>query len=190
MSPTAGRRRPPDLLNLDATTVGRLTDRDLAAMTMEDADATAKAVMDWHVGQVQRWARMRGQRIADEHYDTRATAPETANRLGISVSQLQHVLAQAPNPPAGRRRPKTTETGRVRAADVAAMIRDWIAGGTYQPGARLPSERQLIEQTGMSRTTLRLVLSRLEGEGLVRAEQGRGYFVCDQAAERLAQRSG
>lgn len=58
---------------------------------------------------------------------------------------------------------------------VEQALRSIIEG--LQPGERLPSERTLVQQLGASRTTVRLVLTRLTAEGLARPEHGRGYFV-------------
>jgi len=60
---------------------------------------------------------------------------------------------------------------------VERSIRELIAAGQLGPGGRLPSERQLAEQLGAGRTTIRLILMKLATEGLVRSEHGRGYFV-------------
>lgn len=55
-----------------------------------------------------------------------------------------------------------------------------LASVTLSPGDRLPSERTLAEDLDAGRTTVRLVLVKLAAEGLVRAEHGRGYFVCER----------
>jgi len=60
---------------------------------------------------------------------------------------------------------------------VERSVRELIASGELGPGGRLPSERQLAEQLGAGRTTIRLVLLKLATEGIVRSEHGRGYFV-------------
>ena len=52
-----------------------------------------------------------------------------------------------------------------------------IAGGQHAPGDRLPSHLALAEQFGVAPLTVRQVLARLEEEGLVVREQGRGTFV-------------
>jgi GntR family transcriptional regulator len=46
-----------------------------------------------------------------------------------------------------------------------------------KPGDRLPSESQICEQYGVSRSTTRQAMSALEYEGLVSKQQGRGTFV-------------
>lgn len=65
-------------------------------------------------------------------------------------------------------------------AQVEQRVRDLIASGVVPPGKPLPSERVLAAETGAGRTTVRLVLSKLAAEGLIRAEHGRGYFVCER----------
>lgn len=60
---------------------------------------------------------------------------------------------------------------------VERSIRDLIESGTLGPGGRLPSERTLAEDLEAGRTTIRLVLTRLTAEGVIRSEHGRGYFA-------------
>ena len=54
--------------------------------------------------------------------------------------------------------------------------------GTLSTGDRLPSVRELAEVAGVNVNTARAVYSRLESEGLVRSEQGRGTFVATLAS--------
>lgn len=57
------------------------------------------------------------------------------------------------------------------------VIAGAIESARLQPGERLPSEREMAETVGISRQTLRKVLSSLEDEGVVKSEPGRGWFV-------------
>ncbi|NIK57906.1 GntR family transcriptional regulator [Kribbella shirazensis] len=60
---------------------------------------------------------------------------------------------------------------------VAADLRGKISDGTYPAGSKLPSERTLIDDYGVSRITIREAIGLLRSEGLVVAEHGRGVFV-------------
>ena len=62
-------------------------------------------------------------------------------------------------------------------------IRDLIESGELGPGGRLPSERTLAETLGIARTTIRLILTKLTAEGVIRSEHGRGYFATGAVAE-------
>lgn len=65
--------------------------------------------------------------------------------------------------------------------DLADQLRIRIAAGDYAVGERLPSEPQLCEVTGYSRSTVRNALKVLVDEGNVIKEQGRGTFVAPSA---------
>jgi GntR family negative regulator for fad regulon and positive regulator of fabA len=54
-----------------------------------------------------------------------------------------------------------------------------ILNGTYAIGASLPNERQLSEQLGVTRPTLRETLQRLENEGWVKIQHGKPTVVND-----------
>lgn len=60
---------------------------------------------------------------------------------------------------------------------LAQLLEEEIVTGRWQPGARIPSESELGSFYGLSRTTIRQALARLEQEGLVHREKGRGTFV-------------
>ena len=62
-------------------------------------------------------------------------------------------------------------------ADLAADLRMRIVDGVIQPGDKLPSENALIGEFGVSRTVVRSALTRLQAEGLVETERGRGSFA-------------
>ncbi|GAA1381668.1 GntR family transcriptional regulator [Pseudonocardia kongjuensis] len=60
---------------------------------------------------------------------------------------------------------------------VATVLRARILGDVFGEQGKLPSEAALIQEFGVSRTTIRSALSALTGEGLVRSETGVGTFV-------------
>jgi GntR family transcriptional repressor for pyruvate dehydrogenase complex len=62
-----------------------------------------------------------------------------------------------------------------KASDIlAAQVRERIFSGELAEGTALPAERQLVEQTGLSRATVREALRVLEVENLLRIRPGRG----------------
>jgi DNA-binding FadR family transcriptional regulator len=65
---------------------------------------------------------------------------------------------------------------------IADQIRALIKGGEYRPGARLPPERDLARQLGVSRPSVREALIALEVEGRVRIRVGSGIYVSEPAA--------
>lgn len=60
---------------------------------------------------------------------------------------------------------------------LADSIAAEIEGGKYQVGERLPTERELAEQYGVSRPTLREALIALEMLGMIEARHGLGIYV-------------
>jgi GntR family transcriptional repressor for pyruvate dehydrogenase complex len=60
---------------------------------------------------------------------------------------------------------------------VADQIGDLIRGGEFQPGQRLPAERDLAKSLGVSRPVLREAMVALEIAGLVEVRTGSGAYV-------------
>jgi DNA-binding FadR family transcriptional regulator len=60
---------------------------------------------------------------------------------------------------------------------IADQIRGLIKAGEFQAGARLPPERDLAKQLGVSRPSVREALIALEVEGLVEVRIGSGIYV-------------
>ena len=60
---------------------------------------------------------------------------------------------------------------------IADQIRSLIGNGEVAPGARLPAERDLARQLGVSRPSLREALIALEVEGLLDVRVGSGIYV-------------
>src|SRR5829696_2489806 len=71
--------------------------------------------------------------------------------------------------------------------EIAAQIRAELAEGRLQVGSRLPSERALSEQFGVSRNTLREALRSLEHAGLIRLHKGAhgGAFITERSGEAI-----
>jgi DNA-binding FadR family transcriptional regulator len=74
-------------------------------------------------------------------------------------------------------RPARNLTGEV----VVRIARE-IRGGRLAPGARLPTEHELMSAMGVSRTVVREAVAALRAEGLVTTRQGSGVFVAADAS--------
>lgn len=66
---------------------------------------------------------------------------------------------------------------RKLAEQVVARIGGEIRAGRLAPGARLPTELELMNAMGVSRTVIREAVAALRAEGLVDTRQGSGAFV-------------
>ncbi|WP_165131730.1 FadR/GntR family transcriptional regulator [Rhizobium rhizoryzae] len=66
-------------------------------------------------------------------------------------------------------------------AKVEQSLRDAILAGNYAPGDRLPSEIELTETHGVSRTVVREAVTALRCDGWVDVRQGAGIFVLDRS---------
>ena len=65
---------------------------------------------------------------------------------------------------------------------ITDTLRGRLDAGTYQPGARLPSEPILAAELGVHRLTVRRAVEELAREGLVHPRQGSGTFVTRRPA--------
>ncbi|NCF20569.1 MAG: FCD domain-containing protein [Haliea sp.] len=63
---------------------------------------------------------------------------------------------------------------------VAEQLQDLIANGVFEARKRLPSERDLADQFGVSRPTIREAMIALEIAGQVEVRSGSGVYVLDQ----------
>jgi DNA-binding LacI/PurR family transcriptional regulator len=61
--------------------------------------------------------------------------------------------------------------------EIVASLRSAIEKGVYAEGARLPSEFDLVKQTGASRPTVSRALRELQAVGLIRRRVGSGSYV-------------
>lgn len=71
---------------------------------------------------------------------------------------------------------------------LADRLRETILAGSLAEGARLPTERELVSQTGLSRGSVREALRKLEVEGLVKTRLGRlgGIIVSRPGNDAMA----
>lgn len=72
---------------------------------------------------------------------------------------------------------------RTRNDDVVARLRTYLADSNLEHNSRLPPERTLSRQLGVSRTMLRKALAELEAEGQIWRHVGRGTFLGSRPLE-------
>jgi DNA-binding FadR family transcriptional regulator len=96
-----------------------------------------------------------------------------------------------PNLPASTRTGRRPDLGagfaRTSGDAVASIIAERVAAGTLAPGDRLPSERQLALEFGVSRPVVREALRSLTERRLIDVEASRGAFVRTDSGPRLHQ---
>jgi DNA-binding FadR family transcriptional regulator len=73
---------------------------------------------------------------------------------------------------------------------IADQIRELVVRGEFVPGARLPPERDLAKQLGVSRPSVREALIALEVEGLVDVRIGSGIYVKSAGNGHMAHANG
>lgn len=75
---------------------------------------------------------------------------------------------------------------RTRISDeVVNQVKSLILEGKLKPGDRLPPERELIKQLGVSRPTLREALNSMEAMGFLEATQGNRTIVKSLASGKI-----
>jgi DNA-binding GntR family transcriptional regulator len=72
---------------------------------------------------------------------------------------------------------------------LAGILRDRIRSGELPAGQRMPSEKDLHDEFGLARETVRRALAVLRAEGLIDVRQGHGTFVAE-IPERIELRPG
>ena len=61
---------------------------------------------------------------------------------------------------------------------VFQYLSDQISKGTWKPGDRIPSEKELCSIIGVSRISVRAGINRLAALGILESKRGCGTFVC------------
>lgn len=80
---------------------------------------------------------------------------------------------------------QTVESQRLY-RQIAEQLRGLISQGEFAVGSRLPAERELARQLGVSRPSVREALIALEVEGHVEVRTGSGVYVIDGPRTRRA----
>lgn len=74
--------------------------------------------------------------------------------------------------------------GEMKYHTLKETLKDDILSGVYQPGDKMPSENQLVQEYDLSRHTVRKALSILEEEGYIVAVHGKGTFCTERALHK------
>lgn len=67
--------------------------------------------------------------------------------------------------------------------DIVEHLEQMILEGVYSPGSRLPAERKLAVELGVSRPSLREALKKLIAKGFVTSKQGGGNFITESVGQ-------
>jgi GntR family transcriptional regulator, uxu operon transcriptional repressor len=81
--------------------------------------------------------------------------------------------------PAGRASPRAGTMHAERGLRLAELILSGARQAGQGPGSRLPTERQLAADLGVTRSSVRHALAMLEAQGRISREVGRGTFLRD-----------
>ena len=83
-------------------------------------------------------------------------------------------------------RKELRQVGRSKTFDeIIEKIRENVTSGKWRPGDKLPSERVLCEELGVSRPAMREALRALETIGLVRCNHGEGNYLAQDTSSCL-----
>lgn len=69
--------------------------------------------------------------------------------------------------------------------DVVDQLKERIQSGAFPPGSKLPTEKELVEQFGVSRASIREALSILASAKIIEIRQGEGSFVLKVSLSQL-----
>lgn len=73
----------------------------------------------------------------------------------------------------------STQTRGNLTDELLAQIVTQINTGKLRPGTKLPTEGELVQSHGVSRTVVREAIQRLQAMGLITTRHGVGSFVCE-----------
>jgi len=69
--------------------------------------------------------------------------------------------------------------------NIVSLLSGQIRDGQYSPGDKLPTESELAQQHGISRSVVREAFSQLQARGLIERRRGAGTFVLEPPAQGL-----
>lgn len=97
---------------------------------------------------------------------------------------IHHMTPSKSSPPAQLASLRPLPQHRSLTHEIVERLAAEIAGGKLKPGARLPTEQEMMTALGVSRTVIREAVSALRAEGLVVTRQGVGAFVASEISQR------
>jgi len=80
---------------------------------------------------------------------------------------------------------KSIKQASTLSQEVQNRIEQAIIEKKYLPGEKLPTEHELCDMFGVSRTALREALNRLRAKGLIRVKRGSGIYIEDYSPQNI-----
>ncbi|UJL47435.1 FadR family transcriptional regulator [Virgibacillus sp. NKC19-16] len=72
---------------------------------------------------------------------------------------------------------------RTISSEIVLIIKDNLLNGSLKPGDKLPTEKELMEQLGVSRTPVRESIKILEAIGVIQIKRGEGMFITNSLSQ-------
>ncbi|WP_373895507.1 FadR/GntR family transcriptional regulator [Virgibacillus sp. CBA3643] len=72
---------------------------------------------------------------------------------------------------------------RTISSEIVLIIKDNLLNGSLKPGDKLPTEKELMEQLGVSRTPVRESMKILEAIGVIQIKRGEGMFITNSLSQ-------
>ncbi|ASN06280.1 GntR family transcriptional regulator [Virgibacillus necropolis] len=72
---------------------------------------------------------------------------------------------------------KINNMSRTISSEIVLLIKDNLLKGALKPGDKLPTEKELMAQLGVSRTPVREAIKILESIGVIQIKRGEGMFI-------------
>lgn len=123
-------------------------------------------------------------------YDSPDLTPEA---FSVPITQFMasrsnhHLSGAGPDDPRFAAMQLSAASARPLSGQIFDLLSMAIEKGVLKPGERLPPERELMKQLGVSRGTLRTALSELIAGDYLSATQGRGNFVKEAPQQKELQ---